>query len=154
MPENEKKKPDYTNSAENLCNPPEIGEALKELHLVQENIVRLDNLLRDNEEYKALKSETDLAEAIKARLKDMIDAQGSYQYIDAGLYAVKYRRMSKSYHVEPFLAHFSKYASAVVEQTINAKALEGLVKGGLITEDELKKSEVLTETPTYAYYIR
>ena len=97
----------------------------------------------------------DLAEVGK-KLREAIETHGSYQDIGTGEYAVKYRRMIKTYHVDPFLLKYAKFAPAVVEQTINVKALEGLIKGGLIDGEDLKHPDVgvITETANYAYYIR
>jgi len=151
-----KDRPNYENSAENLCNPPEVGGKLTELHSYQEEIKRLEDLLTENAIYQSLMGYQKQVADLTAQIKDLVDAQGSYQNLEAGDYAVKYRRMIKSYHVEPFKIHYEKYISAVIEETINVKTLEGMVKGGVINGDDLKHPDVgvITETPTYAFYIR
>ena len=154
MTENEKKKPDYSNSAENLCNPPEVGRKIMELQDAQSRARTIEADLQKNETYLLLKGQEEIIADITAQIKDMVDTQGSYQDIESGFYAVKYRRMIKEYHVDPFLEKFPKFAPIVVQQVINTSALQGQIKGKLLTEEELKEAGVITETPTYAYYIR
>ncbi len=150
------KKPDYTNSAENLVNPEEVKALLDELHQHQGNLSSYEDELKTANEELVSKIELrkEAISDVMGRLKASIEEHGSYQDIEAGLFAVRYRRMIKAYHVNPFLQHYSKYAPAVVEQTINAKALDGLVKGGLIKVDDLKDAGVITETPQFAFYVR
>jgi len=150
----EKKRADYSESAENLVNPPEVKELLDKLHQAQATIAELDSLLIENETYKALKAETDLVSNVMGKIKEAIEAHGSYQDLEAGEYAVKYRRISKSYNAEKFAEFFPNYAPAVIIQVVNEAALEGLVKGKLITEEELKNTEVTQEKIGYAFYIR
>lgn len=150
----ETKKPDYTKSAENLCNPSEVGLKITELHQALATIAQTDAVLQENETYKLLKGQEKLIIDITAQIKDMVEVQGSYQDIEAGFYAVKYRRMIKNYDTNQLKHHFPKFVELCVQETINVPALQGQVKGGLVTEEELKAKGVITETPTYAYYIR
>ena len=158
MTENEKKKADYTNSAENLCNPGEVMDLLVKLHSEESIKATFEDKLKEQcaELVDGIAKSLEVIAQIQKQIKEAVDQFGSYQDLETGEYAVKYRRMSKSYHVEPFLVKYSKYATAVVEQAINVKALEGLIKGGLLNEEDLKHPDigVITETPTYAYYIR
>jgi len=151
--ENEKKKPDYSASAEKLCNPPEVGKKIAELHKAQNTLEILEGQRPAKLEYTVEVTQKRIAD-ITAQVKSMVDAQGSYQDIESGEYAVKYRRMIKGYHIEPFKQAFPKYVSAVIEETINVKVLEGLFKGKVLFEGELKDIGAITESPTFAYYIR
>ena len=155
----EKKAPDYTNSAENLCNPAEVREILlaqrarhKELDYLNEQAQAfIPDDIKDR--INALQQEI----ALEAEsLRGYIDTFGSYQDVEAGVYGVKYRRMMKSYHVEPFKLKYPKFVPAVVEETINVKALEGLIKGGLLNAEDLKHPDVgiITEIPQFAFYVR
>lgn len=152
----EKKAPDYSESAENLCNPTEVYELLVRLHGEQAS------LANQEAELKALNpnlhEQVELTQQVIAGLqKDIrqaIETYGSFQDTELGYYGVKYRRMIKSYHAEPFNVYFTKFASAVVEETINVKALEGLIKGKLIDEVELKQRNVITEETQFAFLIR
>lgn len=149
-----KKNPDYSESAINLCNPEEIGVKLAKLHQTQEQIRQLEETLQGNDTYKEYLKVGKMIADITAQIKDMVEAQGSYQDIEAGSYAVKYKRISKVFHTEPFKEHYPKFVSAVVVETINAKALEGIIKGGLIEEADLKMHKVITEDFGYAFYVR
>ena len=150
----EKKNPDYSNTAVNLCNPEEVRNKLAELHIAQEQIKLFEGALAENENFKEMKRYEQMVSDMTAQIKGMVDAQGSYQDTENGFYAVKYIRKSKVYHTDPFLEHYPKYAPAVVVQTINAKALEGLVKGGLIEEADLRMHKVFTEDISYAYVVK
>mgnify|MGYP001616783495 CR=1 FL=1 len=150
----EKKNPDYSNSAVNLCNPPEIGRKLMDYQDCQAKVRTLEANLQAIPEFQDLQDcQKKLAE-LNAQIRSMVDAQGSYQDIDNGFYAVKYVRKSKVYSVEPFKEHYPKYVPAVVVETINVKALEGLVKGGLIPEADLEMYKVFTTDISYAYVVR
>jgi len=171
----QRKNIDYTNSAENLCNPGEVMDLLVQLHAEEAIKVALEGQLKErcNELVDGITKSEEVIAQIQKKIKEAIDQFGSYQNIESGEYAVKYRRMSKSYHVEPFKLQYPKYVPAVVEETINIKALEGLVKGGLIKQDELLQplmvdglekirrtgkckvcEPVVTETASFAYFIR
>jgi len=151
----EKKRADYSNSAENLINPPEIGEKLKELHKTELRIAELEAWLGGEcPEYMELKETEQKVADLTAQIKDMIDAQGSYQDTDLGWYAVKYRRVSKSYDPEPFIQAYPQFVPAVIINSVNTQALQGLIKGGLITEDDLKKNLVLKESISHAYVVK
>lgn len=158
MAEKESKAPDYSESAENLCNPEQV---LTELLAFKKAMTTLNGLKKELETlnpelFEAIEAQMKVVEDVTMKLKASVDEFGSYQDIEAKNYAVKFRRMSKIYHVEPFKRRYERFVSAVIEETINVKALEGLVKGGLISSDDLKHPDigVITETPTYAYFIR
>ena len=145
---------DYANSAVNLCNPPELKQALEQRQSFTSHISNLKALLEAYPEWGDLqRAEIRLADQDQY-IKDLIDQHGSYQDLENGYYAVKYIRKSKVYHTEPFKEHYQKYVPAVVVETINAKALEGLVRGGLIEEADLRMHKVLTEDIGYAYVVR
>lgn len=152
------KKPDYTESAEKLINPTEVVVLLDDLHFQQGVMADIEAKIKEKcaDEVEAASRQGEVLAELQNRIRKAIDTFGSFQDIEAGVYGVKYRRMTKHYHVEPFKRRYEKYVPAVVEETINVKALEGLVKGGLLTEDDLKHPEigVITETPSFAYYIR
>jgi len=151
-----KKAPDYTNSAENLCNPRGVKELLDNLHLEQKVLAGLEDELKgkNKELYEAVEESMKHIVDLQANIRAAVEALGSYQDIEAGDYAVKYRRMSKSYDVAAFKRNYPDFAPAVVTETLNIKALEGLVRGKLLTEEALKLNKILTEAPTYAFFIR
>lgn len=151
-----KKAPDYTNSAENLVNPPEVKELLDNLHLQQKVLAGLEDELKgkNKELYEAVEESTKHIADLQANIRAAVEVSGSYQNIEAGDYAVRYRRMSKSYDVAAFKRNYPDYVPAVVTEALNVKALEGLIRGKLLTEEALKLNKILTETATYAFFIR
>jgi len=152
----EKKVADYSKSAENLVNPSEVKELLNQLHQKEKDKEEFEVELKEQCADLVL-SIADTGQAItelQKQIKEAVEQFGSYQDLEAGDYAVKYRRVSKSYDAEEFAQFFDKFAPAVIIQTVNEKALEGLIKGGLITEQELKNTGVLKEDTKYAYVIR
>jgi len=40
------------------------------------------------------------------------------------------------------------------KKAVDVSKLQGLIRGGLITEDELKVKGILTEEQTFAFYIK
>ena len=155
---------DFTESAENLCNPEEVKALLIAYNQAKNELDSLMEELRtQNEELSeriAVKQnevsaiETDLKGDQKAGIVGAIEKYGSFQDKDAGVYGVRYRRISKSYHPEPLLKHFAKFAELCIMQSVNVPALEGQIRGKLLTEEELKKKGVITEETQYAYYVR
>lgn len=150
-----KKAPDYSQSAENLCNPPEVLDLLVKLHLRQLGKEILEAKLKETcpEIIEEIDTETKLIDETQKEIREAIEKYGSYQDVE-GNYAVKYRRMVKSYHVEPFKIAFPQHATSVIEEAINVKVLDGFIKGNIITEQDLKDKQVITETPQYAFYVR
>lgn len=144
---------DYSETAEKLCNPPEIGAKLKELKCIQGEINILKSDLENNELYRILQEKISAGVELTALIRGMIDTQGSYQDTENKYYAVKFRRTSRSYDPETFKTNFPKFTGAVIEESVNVEALEGLIKGKLITEEELKETKVTIESYSYAYYI-
>jgi len=157
--ENEKAKgPDYSASAVELCNPPKVKELLDKLHLLQsiKNDL-LEQLKAQSAELMTQMQDTDKAiiDTI-ANVKSTVDALGSYQDIEAGDYAIKQEKKTKQYHVDKFKSYsqFEPYAPAVIQESINVKALEGLVKGRLIADEDLRNTGVITESVSYSYIVR
>jgi hypothetical protein len=162
---------DFSESAENLTNPDEVRTLLNGLHTIQLEKANLEAKLR--EESKELVEAIEAKEGeIKAVMLDLkgdpknkitgaIENYGSYQDTENEHYAVRYRNIIKSYHVEPFKEQYRKYVTAVIVESINVQALKGLIKGGLILEADLKDDTsgtglgaVMTETIQYSYYVR
>lgn len=152
----EKKNPDFTESVEKLCNPIQVKDLLDQLHLEEKTKADLEIQLREQSAELVdgiAKMGVVIADTQK-QIKEAIEQFGSYQNVETGEYGVKVRRISKSYDAKEFADFFPNYTPAVVIQTINVKALEGLIKGGLIKEDELRNCGVLREDTTYAFIIR
>jgi hypothetical protein len=155
MTKPDSKIPDYTNSAVNLCNPPDIGVKLAELAIHQADVVMYEGELKENDNWVSLKTSEQAISDTKAQIKAMIDALGSYQDLKAGHYAVKYRRVTQEYHAEKFVGNpFDQYRPAVIMEAINIGALNGLIKGKLLTDTNLKLLGVITEKENFAIIIK
>ena len=144
---------DYTNSAVNLCNPEQLRQLLTELHARQKDLEEASARIPQDIAVEIGRLGERVSD-LQKKIRVAIDEHGSYQDIENGDYAVKYKRISKVYNADPFKEHYAKYVPAVVVETINAKALEGIIKGGLIEEADLKMHKVITEDMGYAYYVR
>jgi hypothetical protein len=151
--EAKRKNPDYTASAVNLVNPPEIGPKLMELQDIQARWSTLDANLQAMPEYQELQEQAAKLAAIRDEVKQLIDTFGSYQNIESGFYAVKQRKESMVYQALKARANLPvKLAELVIIESVDAKALDGLVKGGLVTPEQARKCGEVKET--FAYIIR
>jgi len=148
----EPKKADYTKSADRLCNPPEILAKLQELRVANTERENLEVLLRDNENYKMLRETQKSLFNLVEQIKEMIDAQGSYQDLDAGDYALKQRKTSVSYDPAKVKEFIRDYAGVVIELNVNKPKLEGLRKAGLVSQEDLDRCSDTTES--FAYIIK
>lgn len=149
----EKKNPDYTKSAVKLTNPPQVKELLEKLHQEQKMAEGLKLSIPPDIRTAIEGNEKRIAD-ITAQIKSAIQQFGSYQDVEAGVYGVYNRRVTKEYHAGEFKAAYPKLVPAVIEESVNINTLKGMIKGGVITEDDLKAAEVITESEAFAYYIR
>jgi len=149
----EKKNPDYSATAVNLCNPPEILEKLKALRDYQKVIKENEDALSENRNFITIQQALKDVGVISGEIKALIETQGSYQDIEKGLYAVKQMRTSESYDAEKFKINYPAYVPAVIVDSVNKDALTGLLKGNLIKHDKLLEQGVIIEKHTYAYKI-
>lgn len=148
---------DYTKSAVNLCNPKEVEvllgkyaetrKVLDDLNAKAQALIPkeiTDNIGLANEELNKL----------NGQIRQAIDQYGSYQDLVREIYGIKQRKISKSYDADRFDTAYPEYSKAVVIKAIDTVKLNGLVKGGLLVEDELRAKGVLKEAESYAYVIR
>lgn len=150
----EKTKPqDYTNSAVNLCNPEQVRQLLTELHARQKDLDEVKAQIPEEIAVDICRLEERMAD-LQKMIREAIEKHGSYQDMENEHYALKYKRISKVYHTEPFKEHYPKFIPAVVVETINAKALDGIIKGGLIQKADLEMYRVITEDVGYAFVVR
>ena len=150
---------DYTASAVNLNNPLTVQEMLGVYLKTQAELEALQEEARKvipAELSAAIAAASELLAVQKKTVQLSIDNFGSYQDIDNGHYAVKQRKVSEEYHVEPFKKLYPQYIPAVIVETINVKALEGLIKGKLLDRDELKNADIgiITENESFTYIIK
>lgn len=151
-----KANPDYSETAENLCNPPEVKMLLDDIHQKQTHLDSLEKQLMAQNEDLANSIELTKREVsdLTKELKEAISQYGSFQDIESGIYAVKYRIVHKEYHAEPFEKHFEQFAPAVIKKAVDREVLKPLVKGGAIKEETLKELGILTERVNHGFFIR
>ena len=143
---------DYTASAVNLVNPPEVAEVLeqraKAVGMLNEAKQRLEQTI----EYQNVSLlANDIAE-MSHQLQELVETYGSYQDMEQGLYAIKQAKISVSYDPMRVKANLPKFADAVIEETVNKKAIEGLIKGKLISPEQADACADKSES--YAYIIK
>jgi hypothetical protein len=152
-----KKNTDYSNSAVNLNNHEETIKAYRDWQLknIQANMVQqaIDesvppNLIAAREEANKAAAES------RAVLEACIKTNGGYQDVDNGFYALQQRKVSKSYDATKFGSWYPQFKDAVVIPSVNVKALEGLIKGGLIHMDDPAMNEIITKTESFVYIIK
>ena len=153
----EKKNTDYSASAVNLKNPQEVLVEMVKLKGLYDNLLVLQNQL---ETYipKELKDRIEICQKYiseqNAQVRLSVDTFGSYQDLEQGWYAVKQRKVSKSYNAEAFEKTYPQFAPAVIIKAVDTTKLNGLIKGGLIDEPLLKGSGIIKESESFAYIIK
>ncbi len=160
--------PDYTASAVKLTNPQSVNDLLFRLMIVETALnatrLQMDQVLQEHAIVETALNATRLqAEEAVAKLtwlvRTTIDSDGSYQDAEKGIYGVKQRKVSKEYDAQTFEARYPQFAPAVIIKAVNTAALNGLVKGGLLSEDELRlpsasAGKVITEKESFAFIIK
>ena len=140
---------DYSNTAIALKNPPEVLELLKQWAVYR---THHQDCVRDASETPEAKRSLEAAEEMLkayARVKAAIDQQGSYQDVGFGLYALKQQRVSTSYDPELVRKHIPDF-TAIIEEHVASDKIKGLLRGKLITEEQLADCEVITPlSPAY-----
>ena len=145
-------KEDYSKSAVNLCNPVEVLDLLMEYKEVKKTIVDLEEkLMQESTVYLALKQREQDIQIVDGLLRAAIDKFGSYHDSNTDLVAIKQRRIRKAYDARRFSELFPQFAPAIIEQTVNVPSLYGLIKGGLLSEEEI--APCVSESETFAYII-
>lgn len=165
-----KTNPDYTASAVNLTNPTSVSSLLAKLRLSEEGLnttmeivsrvleIHAPHLADQRQEYEKAIAQTML------ELRSTIEADGSYQDTEAGIYGLKQRKVSKEYHAEAFEARYPRYAGSVIIKAVDVPVLQALIKGGQLNEETLKREgpvgvdgygpPVITEKESFAFIIK
>lgn len=151
------KNTDYSRSAVSLLNPQEVEIGLIELHVLNNEVnkiqAEMDSLIPQELWDKKSEIEKKITEVTQV-IKDRINSLGSYQNIDMGWYAVKQRKVSKSYNATAFESQYPQFAPAVIIKAVDTAKLNGLIKGGLLEELTLKSAGIINETESFAYIIK
>jgi len=143
---------DYSNTAVNLCNPPELKTLLANLAPLKalETVLQADIAATPSSIQLAL-LQKEIAES-EGKIRIAIDIFGSFQDTEAGVYAIRQRRISVTYVASRVKEFLRSYATAVIEEVVNKSKLEGLRKGGLVTQEDLDRCSDTTES--FAYIIK
>ncbi len=152
-----RKNTDYSGSAVNLVNPPELQDLLSRLHEAQGNANDIKARMDATIPPELIKANMQIQETIASlntEIRTAIDKYGSYQDVVNGAYALKQRKITKSYNATAFETAYPQFAPAVIMKAVDVAKLNGLIKGGLITESALKTSSVMVESESYAYIIK
>src|SRR4030042_10859 len=98
--EKTRKNPDYTGSAVNLTNANILREFLLNRQVLVETQKELQVKLEATEIYRLIKDSGDVLVDIDKSIKEAIEKEGSFQDVEAGMYAIKQRRESITYKPE------------------------------------------------------
>ncbi len=147
---------DYTNSAVDISNPPEVKAAIAELQEWKTRLAARDNdiaklvsedLAKDRE--WARWQVEDLTKALRAAIEE----HGGYQDIETETYALFQTRKTPEYDAQVFTEKHPMAVQMVIEQAINKDALKGLIKGGILSEQDLIGEGVITYKETQAFIL-
>lgn len=152
----DKKNIDYSASAVNLVNPPQVEGLLRELQNQSTMASQLRNqaeaLIPDELKTKIKKAD-DESTRLSAEVHKAIDEFGSYQDLLSGSYAIK--QMKRTIAYEPKLVRDNldeKLARMVIIEAVDKTKLAGLVKGGFITQEQSDACGIAQIS--YAYIIK
>ena len=133
---------DYTNSAINLTNSPEVSLLLSAWREAQAITVARQAALDATAESKAVAKAAEAEQIAHDAVREAVTLHGGYQDIDKGLYALLQRRTSVTYDPKSARKAIPMFADAVIVEAVDSKAIHGLLKGGLITEAQVGQFEV------------
>lgn len=147
--------PDYSASAVNLCNPPQLRDLLARLYEAQGNANEIQDRIDASIPADLLRASEQIQKTIVAfntEIRAAIDNLGSYQDTVNGSYAVKQLRKNVSYDPAMVKQTLPQFAPAIIEETVNKAKMGGLVKGGLITAEQAEQCGKVEET--FAYIVK
>jgi len=151
------KNTDYSASAVNLKNDINLAIDLQAYHGLSDQIkelqIKIDAAIPQEMKDQLSSWQTQLNACGEAVRTD-IEQYGSYQDLDKGWYAVKQRKISKSYNAGLFRTYFPEFAPAVIIEAIDTTKLNGLIKGGLLNEEGLKRVSILEEKESFSIIIK
>uniref|UniRef100_A0A6M3J760 Uncharacterized protein n=1 Tax=viral metagenome TaxID=1070528 RepID=A0A6M3J760_9ZZZZ len=133
---------DYSKTAINLTNPAEVRNLLLEYNKARKMETIHQAALEATAEFKVLaQAQADVGK-LYDKLQEAIDLAGSYQDIAEGLYGLKQSRTSVTFDPKAVRKVIPQFAEAVIMETVDGTKVNGLKKGGLITEAQVAKIEV------------
>jgi len=149
-----RKNTDYSASAVNLKNPIEVSEAISKIKDLQNELDNLDATMHAYPEYQQMIEKQQEMAIRRKETETLIECFGSYQDVDKGWYGVKQRAITKSYNAGLFESCFPEFAPAVIIKAVDTVKLNGLLKGGLLTEEGLKRANILEEKESFRFIIK
>ena len=157
--EPKRKNIDYSASAVNLTNPVQLQVDLRALDGLAKQIEELQAKMDaciPQELITSMDSLQTQRRACEVGLRSDIESYGSFQDLSLGWYAVKQRKVSVSYDAARFKFLYPQYALAVIIESVDTAKLKGLLKGGLLREEDLKHPDVAIakESESFAYIVK
>lgn len=134
MSETKAKNPDYTKSAVSLTNSPELRDMLMARRNITDHIRIVESMLQRTDEWKASKDAADSLADLDKQIKETMTRLGGFQDIEQGLYALWQRRVTITYIPKLVRSILPKLADALIEEVVNKKVMDGMLKGGVVTE--------------------
>lgn len=143
------KNPDYTASAINLSNPPEVAESLSAYGEIEDRLQAAKEALaaESADRLKEIRDLEDKLAKAKAEMLKVVQEKGSYQDIEAGIYAVLSRMDFRDWDL-PAVKELvdPKFHPAVIQESVNGKVLTSLLKGGDIPANILDRIYPVVKT--------
>ena len=149
--ESKARNPDYSASAVNLVNPPELKKVLEERQSFTGAIANLKALLEAYPEWEELKKAEQRLADHDQHIRTLIDQFGSYQDVQTGEYALKQQRFSTVYLADKVPKVMPEFEKAVLITTVDGKKVDALLKGRLITPDQY--AQITVRQPIAPAYI-
>jgi len=149
------KNPDYSESAINLVNPIQVAGQMERLRGLQADATAVrteaEALIPPTLKQAIAKIEAEISVQL-ALITNTINASGSYQDITIGVYAIAQRKVSVTYDPVQARAVIPDFANAVINEAVDKKAIGGLLKGNLITPEQVARFS--RESFTVSYIIK
>jgi len=132
--EKPKKNPDYTASAENLTNAPEVNQLLESFHECGRKIAETQAQLEAYPETQILAQLGCEQSSIRREIETAILKYGGYQDIENGHYALRQKAISVSYLLDKVKSELPPdVASRVIVESVDKGKVETLIHDRVIT---------------------
>ncbi len=150
------KNPNYEYSAERLTNPESVRLLLLTRLGLNSRVAELQRELemQNHDLMGSIKILTRDLAANEAEIRNTVLIEGGYQDVDAGLYALRQRRVTYTYDPISFKESYPEYAPAVIKETVDTVKLGGLIKGGLLNMAALERDLVAVPSESFAFILR
>lgn len=133
MSEQKSKNPDFSESAVNLTNSPELRDMLVARRETITEVKVAEELLWETEQWQRFDIQQKLLGKLNDAIKETMSRLGGFQDIEQGLYALGQRRVTITYIPKLVRSILPKLAEALIEEVVNKKVMDGMLKGGVVT---------------------